>query len=100
MPRIGPRLPEDADLARLLDLKGLARLVLLERGALQVHPVLRGPDRGRVGRRAPPDAVAQSRGVWLQPKQAGRVGKHGSRIGPGEAFAFQQLEKYFCMTAA
>src|SRR4051794_26142320 len=36
----------------------------------------------------------------LQPKQPGRVGKHWPRIGPGESFSFQQLEKDLGMTTA
>src|SRR5687767_9735565 len=61
IPGIRPRLPKDADLAGLLDVKGLTRFVLLERRALQVHPVLCRPDRRRIRRGAPPDTIAQSR---------------------------------------
>src|SRR5262245_60828680 len=36
----------------------------------------------------------------LEPKQPGRVGKHRPRIGFGESFSFQQLEKNLGMTTA
>ena len=50
VPGVGPRLSEGAYLARLLDMKRLARFVRLERGALQVHAVFRGPNGRRVRR--------------------------------------------------
>src|SRR3954468_6223815 len=100
MAGVRPRLPEDADLARLLDVKRLARFVFLERGALQVHSQLRRPRRRGVGGRAPPDAIAQSRRMRLEAEQSGRVRKHRPRIGPRETFALQQLEKDFAVTPA
>ena len=72
------RMPQGADLLRLLHVKGLPRLVGLERRALEVHPVLRRPDRGRVGGRPPPDALAEPRCMRLEPEQAG-----GGDIGRG-----------------
>src|SRR4051812_38293429 len=91
--RIRPRLPEHANLARLLHMKGLTRFVRLECGALQVHPELRRPHRGRVGTRAPPDPITKSRGMRLEPKQPRRIREHWSRIRPRESFALQQLQQ-------
>src|SRR3954466_11942780 len=58
-----------------------------------MHPVLRGPHRRRVGSRAPPDTIAQSGGMRLEPKQAGRVGKHRPWIRSRESLSFQKVEK-------
>src|SRR4051812_38220983 len=38
--------------------------------------------------------------MWLEPKQPGWVREHGPRIGLGESFSLQQLEKDFCLTTA
>src|SRR5579884_1606697 len=100
MAGVAPRFAEDANLASLLHMKRLARLVFLERRALHVHAVLRGPDRGRVGTRAPPDAVAQSLRVRLETQQSRRIGKHRPRIGLREPFSLQQLEKLLGVTAS
>src|SRR6201999_4211943 len=74
-----PRLTVGANLRGLLDVEGLAGLVVLERRALQVHAELCRPDRGRVGAGAPPDAFAQAFRERLETEQARRVGEHRAR---------------------
>jgi hypothetical protein len=92
-------LTEDLDLLALLDVERLARLVGLQRRAHQVHALLGRPARGRVGRGAPPDAVAQARRVRLDAQQAGRVGEHRSRVGLGEPLALEDLEQHLGVPA-
>ena len=93
MARLGPRRAVGADLPRLLDMEGLAGLVELQGRALEVHPELRRPDRGRVGRRPPPDALLQPRRMRLEPQQAGRVREHRPRVRLGEALAIEELQE-------
>src|SRR3954468_18557828 len=88
------------DLSCLLHVKSLAGLVILERRTLQVHAEPGGPDRRRVRGGAPPDAFAQALRIRLEAQQAGRVGKHGSRIWLGKAFTAQQIEEDFRMASA
>src|SRR3954471_21212887 len=99
MPRLLPRLPEDPDLTRLLNVERLARFVFLQRRALQIHSALGRPSRRRVGRRAPPDALAQSRRVWLEPQQSRGIRKHWARTWLRESFATQQIEEHLGMAA-
>ena len=94
MPGRFPRLAIKPDLFGLLDVERLTALVDLERRRLQVHAELGRPLRRRIGAGAPPDALAQAFRERLQPQRARRIGKHRARIGLGEAFALQQLEKY------
>ena len=74
-----------ADLLGLLDVERLSALVEFERRALQVHAELAGPFGRGVGGGAPPDALAQARGMRLEAQKAGRIGKHRTRIGLGKA---------------
>src|ERR1700753_1765155 len=95
------RLPGGAaspDLAGLWDMESLARFVVLEGRALQVHPEFCCPDRRGVRAGAPPNPVAQAIGMRFQTQQPGRIWKHGSRIRPGEAFAAHQVEEDLRMT--
>src|SRR5690606_18080915 len=81
------------DLVCLLDMEWLARLVILQGRALQVHAQLRGPHRRRVRTRPPPDALAQALGMGLQPQQAGWVRKHRTRTRLCKTLALQNLEQ-------
>src|SRR6202051_5351382 len=86
------------DQGSLLKMKGLARFVVLECRALQVHPEFCCPDRRCVRAGAPPNPVAQAVGMGFQTQQPGRIWKHGSRIRPREAFTAQQVEEDLRMT--
>src|SRR3984893_13075333 len=55
-----------ADLRRLLHMEGLARFVVLERRALQVHPKGCRPDRRGVRAGTPPDPLPQAFEIWLE----------------------------------
>src|ERR1700674_1450681 len=81
------------DLGGLLHMKSLARFVILECRALQVHPEFCCPNRRGVRAGAPPDPIVQAVRIGLQAQQSGRIWKHGSWIGLGEAFAAQQVEE-------
>src|ERR1700743_17616 len=81
------------DLGRLLHVEGFARLVILERRALQVHAKLRCPDGRIVRSGAPPDPLAQSLRMRLEPQQAGRVRKHRPWIWLGKAPCPQEDKK-------
>src|SRR3984957_15190632 len=85
-------------LGSLLDMESLARFVVLEGRALQVHPEFCCPDRRGVRAGAPPNPVAQAVGMGFQTQQPGRIWKHGSRIRPREAFTAQQVEEDLRMT--
>src|SRR6476661_6340055 len=67
-----PRLAEDPDLLRLLNVERTSALVILERRALHIHPELARPGRGGIRAGAPPDAIAQARRVRLEAQQARR----------------------------
>ena len=64
-----------------------------KRRAHQVHPLLAGPLGGLPGASSPPDPLAQTFGVRLDPKQPGWVGEHRSRVRLSEAIALEDLEK-------
>jgi hypothetical protein len=94
MPRGSP------DLACLLHMEGLAVFVVLERGTLQVHAKLGGPDSCGIGARAPPDAVAQAFGMRFDAQQAGRVLEQRPRVGLRETLAAQHVEQNFGVASA
>src|ERR1700732_146373 len=85
------------DLGSLLQMESLASFVVLECRALQVHPELCRPDCRGVRAGAPPDPIVQAIRIGLQAQQSGRIWKHGSWIGLGEAFAAQQVKEDFRM---
>src|SRR6185295_2353987 len=85
-----------ANLFGLLHVERLAALVHLEGRALQIHAELAGPLCRRVGRCAPPNAVAQSLGVWFETQQTGRVGEHWTRVRSRKSFTAQQVEEFLC----
>src|SRR5215217_3129750 len=82
------------NLLGLLDMKGLAALVELERRALQIHAKLGRPYGRGVGRGAPPDAVTQALGMWLQPQRTRGIWEHRPWIGLGKTLALERLEKH------
>src|ERR1700677_2958546 len=65
-----------------------------KRRAHQVHPLLAGPLGGLPGAGAPPDPLAQTFRVRLEPEQPGRVTEHRWRVGLGEPPALEEVEKY------
>src|SRR6202521_567320 len=73
------------DLDGLLHMESLARFVVLECRALQVHPELCCPDCRGVRAGAPPNPIAQAVRIGLQAQWPRRIWKHGSRIRLGEA---------------
>src|SRR6202140_369351 len=86
------------ELGGLLHVASLARLIILECRALQVHPELCCPDCRGVRAGAPPDPVAQAVRMGFQAQQPGRVWKHGSWIRLGESLTAQQIEENLRMT--
>src|SRR5579871_688532 len=84
-----PGCMKGANLGGLLNVEGLTGLIPFERGRLHVHAELGGPDGGRIGRRPPPDTIAQSFGVGLHAQQPGWIGKHRARVWLGKALAAQ-----------
>src|ERR1700753_116437 len=95
------RLPGGAaspDLAGLWDMESLARFVVLEVRALQIHPEFCCPDRRGVRAGAPPNPVAKAIRMGFQPQQPGRIWKHRSWIGLSETFAAQQVVEDLGMT--
>src|SRR6267378_6581417 len=86
------------DLGGLLHMERLARFVVLECRALQVHPELCCPDCRGVRAGPPPNPVAQAVRIGLQAQQPGRVWKHGSWIRLSEALTAQQIKEELRMT--
>ena len=56
-------------------------------------PCSRGPLGGLPGAGTPPDPLAQTVGVRLDPEQPGWVGEHRPRVRLGKALALEDLEK-------
>src|SRR5439155_22762630 len=79
------------DLGGLLHMEGLACFVALECRALLVHPEFCCPDRRSVRGGAPPNPLAQALRMGFQAPQLGRIWKHGSWIGLGEALTVQEV---------
>src|SRR6266852_4420229 len=87
------------DLGGLLQMESLARFVVLERRALQVHSELCRPDRCGVRAGTPPDPLAQAFGIWFEAQQPGWIWKHWSWIWLGEALASQEVEEDLGVTS-
>src|SRR5262249_47840 len=75
-----PGIPEGLDLCGLLNVETLTRLVVLQRGALQVHAKLRCPPRGRVGSGSRPNPLAQPLGEGFEAQLAKRILEHRPRV--------------------
>jgi hypothetical protein len=89
-----PRFPVCLDLLGLLNVERLAGLVLFQSGALQVHAELGRPDGGAVGRRAPPDAIAESFRMRLDAQQTGRIAEHRAGAGLRETLTLEDLQEH------
>ena len=89
----GPGRTVGTDLLGLLDMEGLAALIELQCGALQVQAELGRPFGGGVGGGTPPNPVAQTLRVRLEAQQARRVREHGPRVRLGEALAAQDIKE-------
>ena len=68
-----------ADLRRLLHVQWLARFVELEGRTLEVHPQLRRPDGGGIGRGSPPDSLPQAGRKGLEARR-GAIGARGPGV--------------------
>src|SRR5690606_35437434 len=95
-----PRLFEGTQLFRVLDVEGLARLIVLQCRAHEVHARLGRPYRGRVRAGAPPDALAQALARGLESKEAGRVGEHAARVRLSEALPLEELQEELGLLAS